>query len=480
MQSDMLLLIPVENQVRELDPKLLLACIAARRGFSSVIGSRQQLDFRIASFPRGIYLSKSMTVRSIKMFKILRKLGHEIVAWDEEALVHLPPETYYSRRLSPRAMGYLSHLFAWGQDNVDLWRQYPQLPTAVPIHISGNPRNDMLRPEMRTFFKEEVAKVRNTYGDFILVNTNFNHVNPFYPVQNLFLPLKKPGEEPKFGRAARGMTREFAEGFRDHKLTIFEDFKGLIPSLERAFPDYTIVVRPHPTEKHEVYHEISARCERVRVTNEGNVIPWLMAARALIHNGCTTGVEAYVMRVPAISYRATVNDYYDYGFYQLPNRLSHQCFNFEQLRATLMKIFAGELGAADGNESKVLVDHHLAATNGPLACERIVEVIEKITADRSRLPEPTLKARVDGRLRATTRRLIKRSLSYLPDSPNRPEFQRHRYPGISLDEVRERVSRIKKALGDSEELEVDQISSEIFQISPQAGRISSFQVGRSL
>jgi len=126
------LLIPVENQVRELDPKILLACIAARRGFSSVIGSRRQLDFQIASFPRGIYLSKSMTVRSIRMFNILRKLGHEIVAWDEEALVHLPPEIYFSRRLSTISMGYLSHLFAWGQDNADLWRKYPYLLSPVP------------------------------------------------------------------------------------------------------------------------------------------------------------------------------------------------------------------------------------------------------------------------------------------------------------------------------------------------------------
>ena len=462
-----LLLIPVENQVRELDPKLLLACIAARRGFSSVIGSRRQVDFRIASFPKGIYLSKSMTVRSIKMFKILRKLGHEIVAWDEEALVHLPPEIYFSRRLSPKAMGYLSHLFAWGQDNADLWRQYPELPRELPINITGNPRNDMLRPEMHGFFEDDVAKLRRTYGDFILINSNFNHINSFYPVQGLFLPVTKPGEVPKFGRAARGMTREFAEGFRDHKLAIFEDFKGLIPSLERAFPDYTIVVRPHPTEKHEVYHKIAAQCERVRVTNEGNVIPWLMAAKALIHNGCTTGVEAFVMRVPAISYRSTVNDYYDYGFYQLPNRLSHQCFDFEELQTTLRRILAGEIGATDGNESHVLIDHHLAARSGSLACERIVEVIEKITADRSRLPEPTLKDQVDGRLRATTRRLVKRFLSYLPDSHNRPEFHRHRYPGISLDEVRERVLRIKKSLGDSRELKVDQISSEIFQIGPQ-------------
>ena len=85
MSTDkMLLLIPVENQVRELDPKLLLACIAASRGFSSVIGSRRQMDFRIASFPRGLYLSKSMTVRSIKMFKILQSTHiylHPPIVW---------------------------------------------------------------------------------------------------------------------------------------------------------------------------------------------------------------------------------------------------------------------------------------------------------------------------------------------------------------------------------------------------------------
>ena len=94
------IIIPVENQVRELDPKLLLACIAARRGIASIIGSRLEIDFRIASMPPSIYLSKSMTARSIKMFRIMRKLGHEIAVWDEEALVHMQPETYFTRRLS--------------------------------------------------------------------------------------------------------------------------------------------------------------------------------------------------------------------------------------------------------------------------------------------------------------------------------------------------------------------------------------------
>ncbi len=467
MLTNKLLLMPVENQVRELDSKLLLACIAGQRGFSSIVGSRRQLDFSIASFQRGIYLSKSMTVRSIKMFKILRKLGHEIVAWDEEALVHLPADTYFSRRLSPHAMGYLSHLFAWGQGNVDLWRQYPQLPPEVKIHVSGNPRNDMLRPEMHGFFAEDVAKIRNTYGKFVLINTNFNHVNAFYPVQGLFLPVKQSGDVPELGRSGRGMTREFAEGFRDHKLAIFEDFKRLIPALEQAFPDYTIVVRPHPTEKHAVYHEIAAKCERVQVTNEGNVIPWIIAAKAIIHNGCTTGVEAHVIGVPAISYRKTVNDFYDYGFYQLPNRLSHQCFDFEELRITLMKIFSGELGVVDDKESKALIDHYLAATNGPMACERIVEVLEVMAAELAQRPGPVLIDRIGGWSMATTRRFIKRLLACLPDSHNRPEFHRHRYPGTSLSEVRERIGRIKEVLGDSRVLQVDQIASEIFQVSPQ-------------
>jgi surface carbohydrate biosynthesis protein len=89
------LLLPVENQVRELDSKILLACIAAQRGFSSYIGSRREIHFNITAFPKGIYLSKSITAASDMMFRIMRNLGHEIAAWDEEALVHLPADTYY-------------------------------------------------------------------------------------------------------------------------------------------------------------------------------------------------------------------------------------------------------------------------------------------------------------------------------------------------------------------------------------------------
>jgi surface carbohydrate biosynthesis protein len=259
MSTRPFLIIPVENQVRELDAKLLLACIAARRELPCIIGSKREVESHIASFPRSIYLAKSMVPGNIKFLQIARELGHENVAWDEEALVHLPPETYFSRRLSPVAMDYVSHLFAWGEDNAELWRQYPELPTKTPIHVTGNPRGDLLRPEMRGFYDQQVEDIRSNYRNYILINTNFNHVNAFLPERNLFQPVEEPGEEPRFGRAARGMTREYAEGLRHLKQTIFEAFQRLIPALEKSFPQHTIIVRPHPTESQEIYRKIAAK-----------------------------------------------------------------------------------------------------------------------------------------------------------------------------------------------------------------------------
>ncbi len=347
-----------------------------------------------------------------------------------------------------------------------MWRQYPSLSPKTPIHTTGNPRGDMLRPEMRGFYAKEVKELQSSYGDFILINTNFNHVNAFYPHQNLFMPAKRRGETPRFGKAARGMSREFAEGLRAHKQALFDEFKKLIPALAGGFPNWTIVVRPHPTENQEAYRKIAAKCKRVRVTNDGNVVPWLLAAKVLVHNGCTTGVEAYVMRVPAITYRASINEYYDNGFYRLPNLLSYQCFKFEELRLTIEKIIAGQLGAADGDERQLDIDRYLSAQDGSLACERIVDVLEKMMVGRSELPQPAFYDRMEGWSAANGRRLVKWLLSYLPNSHNRPEFQRHRFPGIRLDALNEKIERIQQILGENNKLKVEQLSDVLFRISP--------------
>jgi hypothetical protein len=194
-------------------------------------------------------------------------------------------------------------------------------------------------------------------------------------------------------------------------------------------------------------------------------VPWLLATKVLIHNGCTTGVEAYVMRVPAVTYRPSVDEYYDNGFYRLPNLLSHQCFTFKELCLTIHKIIAGKIGAADGEERQSNIDHYLSSQNGPLACERIVDALEAMMAGRSELPKPIFYDRMGGCSIANGRRLVKWLLSYLPNSHNRPEFQRHKFPGITMEALHEKIERIQNIIGDTAALNVEQLSDVLFRIS---------------
>ena len=63
-------------------------------------------------------------------------------------------------------------------------------------------------------------RVKQGISDYAL-----NQVNAIYPGLNLIVPSDKPGEQPKYGMAARGMSREYAEGLRDCKQTIFGKFQ---------------------------------------------------------------------------------------------------------------------------------------------------------------------------------------------------------------------------------------------------------------
>ena len=351
----------------------------------------------------------------------------------------------------------VSHLFAWGRDNVELWRQYSHLPSDIPIHITGNPRADLLRPELNLLYRKEADEILKRYGEFILINTNFNHVNAFYPFLNLFQPAKNPGEIPKIGRAAIGMTLEYAKGFQEHKKALFQDFQQLISALDKEFPEFKIIVRPHPVEDQQIYQRIAAQCSRVHVTNQGNVVLWLQGAKALIHNGCTTGIEAYLMGVPAISYRSTVNDLYDNGFYRLPNCLSYQCLNFEELCKTLVKISTGEMGLPNTPEIKQMTDDYLSAKDGPLACERIVDVLEKIIKNDAEFSRLRIGRRLQGWFMTNRRRLRKRD--------KRKELRRHRYPDLTDEQIQKQILRYKQVLEITTDLKVKQIFNQVFSIS---------------
>ena len=441
MVSPSTLIIPVENQVRELDAKLLLACVAAERGLPVILGSRTYINFAMPNLPRGLFLAKSMRSLSKLMLNLIRGLGHDIVAWDEESLVRYSSPEYYAWRYSEDTFKVIDQLFAWGADDAEFFASYPGY-RGSPVHKTGNPRIDLLRADVRDYFAPEVAALKQRYGDFILVNTNFSFVNNFVPALNLI--ERDTQGQAQVSRTGRGMSVQFALGMADHQQAIYDHFRALLPQLAGWFPDRRIVLRPHPSENHDVWRAILAQCPQVEVAHEGNVVPWLMAAKVLLHNGCTTAVEASVLDTPAVSYMPVTSQTFDY---HLPNGLSHRATTLAAVREILSAILTGRCGLVDAAERERLFERHLTATRGALACDRVLDVLLASGYAERTPPRPAALSWLHAWLTGNIRTLVKRVNGLRPNHRNSAAYHAHRFPGVSAPELNARIARFGALLG---------------------------------
>ncbi|HEX2889728.1 surface carbohydrate biosynthesis protein, partial [Vineibacter terrae] len=422
-------IIPSENQSREFDAKLLLACAVAERGFSSIVGSRNDIHMQIARLPRSIYVGKDIRSSSNRISGILKRLGHVIVALDEEALVYFTHQTYLTARVAPPAFQATAALMAWGPDNAEAWRESPHY-LGTPIYETGNPRVDMMRPELRPFFAADVEALKRRFGRFVLINTNFGTLNHFFPnLTSMKAPERSDAPPP---------SADWATGLAYHRYGIFWAFQKLVPVLAARHPDTAIVVRPHPSENHETWRRVAQGIPNVHVLHEGNVIPWLLASQTVIHNGCTTGIEAYVLGGRPIAYRPLTSEKYDL---KLPNSVSHEVFDEAELLAVVDAILDDRfaVGTAQAEERRSILRRYLAATDGRMAVERMADVIETVEGSHYGQAQPGIGTRLMGHAAAEWRRMQKRRNASRPQHKSNVAYTRHRFPDIDLPKVQQRI-----------------------------------------
>jgi hypothetical protein len=445
-------IIPVKIQVREMDAKLLLSCIAVESGFPVIIGSKVFLHFLVDSIPRGVYLAKSFAPKSIPIFNILRKLGHEIVAWDNDLLRETDPE-YYRKRMSPSTIRHVSRLIAWGPDHASVLRNYPGNHDAQ-IHSAGNARVDLLRPELREFYRAEANAIRKRFGNFVLVSTNFSKVENFSPQRS---ELKEAMEKEENDAANR-----FNIEKGRYKLALFNHFQEMLPFLCKSVEGSNVVLRPHPAENPNTWQAIAARCNNLHVASDGNIIPWLMAAQALIANSCTTQVESAVLDRPTVNYQPVKSEVFDF---ELPCLVSRSVFSLDELCTTVHDIVKGKIGPLDYAERRKVLDRHIASLDGPLASERIIQVLEDEGYNKRQPPAPLLHGYAHGWIHNRARTLIKRINMHRPGNRNHISFHDHLFPGISVSEIRRKIELMGRLLNRFDGIKVTQISKHAFRIS---------------
>ena len=438
------LLFPVETINRELDYRLALAVMAARQDNRIYIGLHETL-MRVARRLRGgVYLGKN-AIRphasdALDDYHRLKERGFVFVHLDTEGAVYPGDAARWRKilyqRLDPRHLDSEDYVCTWGDFQREAYREL-QPPCAANIRTTGHPRFDLYRPRWRSFYGDKAQKLRQRFGDFVLVNTNFTHANNKMGTDFVFSPIN--GFDSADLESRLDTVRDWA--YMNAQLS---HFVRLVHRLQGEFPTLAIVVRPHPTESPDFYQRAFRDLSSVHVLHEGPVGPWLLACQCMIHDGCTTGVEAHLSQARIINYRGVDDSTRDFF---LPNLFGVQCTSEDAVVAHLSDLlgqrhteFAShKINDVDPRAQRLL--NNFCAESFPMMLEILDEAQNKV---RRTDGPPAFALHGEESLYETLEgaKNLLRPLS--ARHRHAAEYSRNKFPGLDSNDIKQRLQRLQR------------------------------------
>lgn len=366
--------LPIEVKIRELEGKTLLALIAAERGHTVVLGEKKDTInlARDGIFPPGIVHDKSLTPGDYKIenFTGLKENGHMITAQDEESgLLDDSFDVFAKRRFSEKTVSLVDKIFAWGRhDCQSLKKIYPRF--ADKIVSTGSPRVDFWRNELDGYY--QWSSTSSPQKPLILFASNFGFPIDENPFWNRITRLRKSGYFERDPGMEHYMYENTAYQYR-----LLYSFIEMIRKLSVSFPDVQIMVRPHPVESVGAWKKLLGEFPNVIIKREGTISGWIRSASVLLHNGCSSALEAAVSGLPRIAYRPIPHELER----EIPNKTSLHAFSMEELENMVSDIL--EKGNTRGfveaeRLAGEIIGQRFSSIEGRLAAEKIVDEWEEI------------------------------------------------------------------------------------------------------
>lgn len=306
-----------EVRARELDANLSLALEASFRGFEVVIIEEELFRsvFYRSPIPTGIVHLKSLRPQSwrIQLYSDLARGGFVLTSQDQESgLLQEDFERFSAVRYSQESLEVIDAVMAWGSREANsLKREYPS--QQHKLHITGSPRADVWR-------KPNPAPINHLRQPFVVFSSNLSL-------------LGAGGFWNTLGRKQKSSNLD-GVALLERDLHTLRFLYRLLELLRQTEPEMAVVVRPHIAEAEEAWRLLLRGFPNVVVTRHGTISDYLAHAVALLHQGCTTGIEAFISGKPAFSIQSRSAPK---SVINLADRLSVPVHSPEELLAALRK-----------------------------------------------------------------------------------------------------------------------------------------------
>ena len=423
------LLIPVEVEARELKARLFFAAKALRRGFPVALGRSQELHRHPERFAPGVIVDNDATPRSADHFRRVRALGHRLVAWDEEAIATAGGDDrrYCRHRVDAGSLEQLDWFFTRGPgDAAAIVELHPHL--AGRVVPAGNPRIDILHPSV-------YGSPRPPASDApIVVMSRFTRSNPFSGSRD-----EVPDKVRRKFRLGEAETT-YLHHYLNHCHDLFDRFLPMVGRLAERFADRKVIVRPHPSEKVETWHELARTRPNLVVAMEGTAADQAAVSALVIHNGCTTGFEAALIGRPVLAFTPVTSPAHDI---ELPNSVSTCCPTEEALfnAAARMLRTPDEPAARAARIWDFVRAGRIGDDSGRLASDVILDVLERAYVDAL----PSARGRTAALAKAWSRAAKDRVRSTMQSvleprrSRARAAYHRQKFDGIPARKIEEHL-----------------------------------------
>jgi hypothetical protein len=192
--------------------------------------------------------------------------------------------------------------------------------------------------------------------------------------------------------------------------------------------------------------------------HEGNIAAWLLAARAMIHNGCTTAVEAAVLGVPAFAFQPVKSELFDTA---LPNQLSARARTEEELLELLNGVSRGEYPGAVETWQQLL-QTHISGLDGPLCCERMLNSLSTLT--KHGFPDHAIFRRASALVLSRIERVVRETGEQVFGLSQTNRYRAHKFPPVTAETINKRISALSGALYHFGRCKARPIAPNLFEI----------------
>jgi surface carbohydrate biosynthesis protein len=275
----------VDNPLRDLEGLALLARQLATRGARATLVPMYEQGFDVLALRPDMVLVNYTRPNNVDLIKAYKRAGVLVGVLDTEGIGGKNADQFASM-VKGAGCGELIDLYCvWGQSQYEAFLRQGTVPPDL-LHATGCPRYDFCAPPWRTALPEP-----SVGAGYVLINTNFPTVNPRFSNSS-------SDEEETMVQA--GFSREFARQFIADGRHAYRNTLETAITLAKHFSTVQFVLRPHPFENIGSYDALAA-LPNARVIQSGTSLEWLSGARVLVHQNCSTAIEATMLNVEPLS-----------------------------------------------------------------------------------------------------------------------------------------------------------------------------------